>query len=187
MHVPSPDKPARLWTIANGLSAARLLAAFPLAAMILRSGGDAGTGALLVYLLAALSDAADGYIARARGEVSSLGAALDPVADKLFGLLVFYALVQAGVLPAALLVLLLFKEAALLAGGALLLRGTGRVISARPLGKAATVLLFTSFALILAGYSGAGAFLTALGVLCSLAAGIDYAWVAARMRGTSAG
>src|SRR5690606_36737705 len=33
MHVPSPDKPARLWTIANGLSAARLLAAFPLAAM----------------------------------------------------------------------------------------------------------------------------------------------------------
>lgn len=183
----SSERPARLWTVANALSAARLLAAFPVAAMIMRTGGDAGLGALVLYLLAAASDAADGYIARARGEVSPVGTVLDPVADKVFGLLVFFALVQTGVLPAALLIVLLLKELALLAGGALLLRGAGRVVSARPLGKVATVLLFGAFALILAGYPGAGVPLTTLAVICSLAAGVDYAWLVARGGRASAG
>ena len=39
--------------------------------------------ALAVFLLAALTDLLDGYVARQRGSQSRLGAFLDPLADKL--------------------------------------------------------------------------------------------------------
>lgn len=41
-------------------------------------------GAFLLYLVVAVSDYWDGYLARTRGEVSDLGKVLDPLADKLF-------------------------------------------------------------------------------------------------------
>jgi len=48
--------------------------------------------ALVLCIIAAITDGIDGYLARKRGEVSTLGAALDPVADKIFLLWVMAAL-----------------------------------------------------------------------------------------------
>jgi CDP-diacylglycerol--glycerol-3-phosphate 3-phosphatidyltransferase/cardiolipin synthase len=52
--------------------------------------------ALIVFAVASLSDALDGYLARHCGQASKLGAILDPIADKL---LMLAALVVLGFLP----------------------------------------------------------------------------------------
>ncbi len=48
--------------------------------------------AAIIFLLASATDLLDGYIARKRGQVTTLGILLDPVADKLLISSVFIAL-----------------------------------------------------------------------------------------------
>jgi len=66
--------------MANLLTALRILLIAPFVAALLLEGGRAF--AFGMFVVAALTDLADGYIARARNEVTTLGAALDPIADK---------------------------------------------------------------------------------------------------------
>ena len=49
--------------------------------------------ALAVFIIAGVADGVDGYIARRRGEMTELGAMLDPIADKL---LMFTAYIMMG-------------------------------------------------------------------------------------------
>ncbi len=65
--------------------------------------------AFVVFVLAAVTDCLDGYIARRLGQTSALGAFLDPVADKLMVAVVLVLLVQDQpsrwlVLPAAVII-----------------------------------------------------------------------------------
>jgi CDP-diacylglycerol--glycerol-3-phosphate 3-phosphatidyltransferase len=65
--------------------------------------------AAVVFVLAAITDALDGYLARRLGQTSRLGAFLDPVADKLMVAVVLVLLVQAHpsiwlALPAAIII-----------------------------------------------------------------------------------
>ena len=72
------------------------------------------------------------------------------------------------------------KEALQLLGGLILL-AAGRPVPARrgTSGKAATVVLFTGFSLAMVGWP-LGTWVTGAGVLLSLGAGVDYAFVAAK-------
>jgi cardiolipin synthase len=70
----------------------------------------------IVFGLACLGDALDGYIARSREEYSSLGATLDPMADKL---LMFSAYVLMGIngqIPAWLAILIICRDVLISAG-----------------------------------------------------------------------
>lgn len=163
----------RIFTWANAITAIRLLAFLPVTYFLVRDGLP-NIPALVVFVAAALTDGLDGYLARRLGEVTELGQLLDPVADKILGLTLFGALVWLGVLPIWLLAVLAAKEFTLLIGGSVLLRFGRQVVAARTLGKVTTVLLFTGFALILAGETSVGFFLTVAAVISSLAAGIDY-------------
>lgn len=65
--------------------------------------------ASLIFALAALTDLLDGYLARRLGQISRLGAFLDPVADKLMVAVVLILLVESDptpwlALPAAVIV-----------------------------------------------------------------------------------
>ena len=55
--------------------------------------------AMLIYLLAFLSDVVDGMIARNKNQITTLGKILDPLADKLLRLSVLCAFMIKGVLP----------------------------------------------------------------------------------------
>lgn len=68
--------------MANLLTLSRMLFVIPLAAMFYVDAAWAMKGALAIFVIAAITDFFDGIVARARGETSVLGAALDPLADK---------------------------------------------------------------------------------------------------------
>lgn len=85
-----------LQTVPNLLTASRLILAVPLALAIL---DERYGSALLVAALAGMTDALDGFLARRLNASTRLGAALDPVADKVMILAVFASLAAVGLLP----------------------------------------------------------------------------------------
>lgn len=71
---------AKVWTVANMLTAIRIGLMIPF--LILIKEGRYGQ-ALLVFFIASITDFADGYVARRFDQKSTLGRFLDPLADKL--------------------------------------------------------------------------------------------------------
>ena len=84
--------------MANALTLARIALIAPFAAVFLINAPWNMTAALAIFIIAAATDFLDGRIARARGETSALGAALDPLADKLLIAAALILLVRNGVI-----------------------------------------------------------------------------------------
>jgi cardiolipin synthase len=87
--------------------------------------------ALLVFFLAGISDAVDGFLARLLHQKTSIGAFLDPLADKLLINTAFVTLGILGIMPAWLAVLVVSRDIIILAG-TLILMLTGRTMKIRP-------------------------------------------------------
>jgi cardiolipin synthase (CMP-forming) len=102
----------RPWTLPNVLTFARL-AALPFLVMAILGGR--AWAALVIFLVAAVTDIVDGYIARTFAMGSPLGAWLDPIADKLFLVSSFIVFALPGTptsvrIPIWLLVLTIFRD-----------------------------------------------------------------------------
>ena len=91
-----------------------------------------------LFLLMAISDGVDGYLARKRNQITKLGAFLDPIADKLLIAGALIALVQLGELSAAAVMALIAREF-LVTGLRIIAIHEGMVISASLLGKLKTI------------------------------------------------
>ena len=63
-----------------------------------------------IFAVAALTDVLDGYLARRRREITTLGVMLDPVADKILISSAFISLVQLGLAPAWMVVVIVGRE-----------------------------------------------------------------------------
>lgn len=87
--------------MANLITLARMALVIPFIFAFLANAGWSMTAALAIFVIAALTDFLDGYVARARGETSALGAALDPIADKLLVAAALILLVRNGVVTGA--------------------------------------------------------------------------------------
>jgi cardiolipin synthase len=72
--------------------------------------------ALLVFILGGVTDALDGFIARRMNQKTSLGAILDPVADKLLLMSSFIMLGMMGSIPLWLMVLVVSRDTVILFG-----------------------------------------------------------------------
>jgi len=94
---------------------------------------------VLILLVAAATDAMDGYIARKRGEVTTLGILLDPIADKLLITAAFVPLVWMHLVPAWMVVIILGREF-IVVGLREIASVEGLVIPASPLGKTKMIL-----------------------------------------------
>src|SRR5207245_3499837 len=79
--------------------------------------------AAAIFLAASMTDLLDGYFARKRGQITTLGTLLDPVADKLLISSAFISLVQLQIVPAWMVVII--------AGGECGVRGWRSIASAR--------------------------------------------------------
>ena len=102
------DLPDRVWTLPNALSVLRLLGV-PLFLWLLL-GPEADGWAIIVLMLAGISDWADGKIARALDQRSQLGTLLDPAADRLYIVATLVALALRDVVPLWLVALLVGRE-----------------------------------------------------------------------------
>lgn len=87
-----------------------------------------------IFLVAASTDWLDGYLARTRGQVTTLGKLLDPIADKLLTVSAFIALVELGVAPAWMIVVIVGREFAV-SGMRSIASARGVVIEASRWGK----------------------------------------------------
>ncbi|MGH7770183.1 MAG: CDP-diacylglycerol--glycerol-3-phosphate 3-phosphatidyltransferase [Candidatus Binatia bacterium] len=72
--------------------------------------------ALIVFILGGVTDALDGFLARRMNQKTSLGAILDPIADKLLLMSSFIMLGMMGGLPLWLVVLVVSRDAVILIG-----------------------------------------------------------------------
>ena len=66
--------------------------------------------ALAIFLTATATDFLDGWLARRRGEITTLGTLLDPIADKLLISAAFISLVEVGLAPAWMVVVVVGRE-----------------------------------------------------------------------------
>jgi cardiolipin synthase (CMP-forming) len=99
-------------TLANGVTAIRIVLVPFIALALLNQRFDQ---AFWMMIAAGASDAVDGYIARAFGHKSLVGAYLDPMADKLLLLTTLGILTYANHLPAWLMLLVLARDIAIVA------------------------------------------------------------------------
>ena len=93
--------------------------------------------ALAVYIIACLSDVADGYIARHYNQVSNFGQFVDPLADKLLVLSAMCFFIENGQMPGWAVAIVLFREFAV-SGLRLIAVEQSRVIAAARSGKIKT-------------------------------------------------
>lgn len=93
--------------------------------------------ALAVYIIACLSDVADGYIARHYNQVSNFGKFVDPLADKMLVLSAMCFFIENGQMPSWAVAIVLFREFAV-SGLRLIAVEQSRVIAAARSGKIKT-------------------------------------------------
>lgn len=132
----------KILTIPNVISFIRL-GAIPVFWWLLL-GAENVAGATILFVLIATTDWLDGYLARRLGQVTKLGKALDPVADRLMIASAVIAGLIAGIVPAVIGITLIVREVymAIVAFG--LVARKGGTLEVRRLGKVATFLVYSS-------------------------------------------
>jgi len=119
----------------NALTLLRIfLVPFLLVVLLTKFEGRETVG-LLIFLFATATDFFDGWLARRRGEITTLGTLLDPIADKLLISAAFVSLVELQLAPAWMVVVILGREFAV-SGLRSIASAQGLVIAATGWGKA---------------------------------------------------
>lgn len=103
-----------------------------------------------VFMIAALTDGLDGFLARRLKQTTAIGAALDTVTDKALSLSVLVVLTSFGLVPAWVALAIVVRDAVIVIG-ALAYRGMAGHLEIQPtlLGKANTFAEFAMLALVL--------------------------------------
>ena len=94
--------------------------------------------ALFTFLLACLTDALDGFIAKRNNQITDFGKLMDPIADKILVLSAFLVFVEMRLIPAWMVVIIIFREVAV-TGLRILALTQKRIIPADLGGKHKTV------------------------------------------------
>jgi len=102
--------------------------------------------AIIFLLLSGLTDVLDGTIARKFNLITNFGKLIDPLADKLTQVSILGTLVVKNIIPLWILVVVILKEATMVAGASFLY-GKELVVSSKWYGKASTVLFYLAIAL----------------------------------------
>lgn len=134
-----------LKTTANKITVLRILL---IPVFLLLAYGEHRVAALLVYLIACLSDFADGYIARHYHQITNFGKFMDPLADKMLVLAAMCWFIENGQIPGWVVAVVLFREFAV-SGLRLIAVEQNRVIAAAWSGKIKTATTMVALAMMM--------------------------------------
>ncbi|OUO90955.1 CDP-diacylglycerol--glycerol-3-phosphate 3-phosphatidyltransferase [Cloacibacillus sp. An23] len=172
--------PSSPWNLPNMLSLFRVILV-PVILVFLTLRGQLGSfmglnvGDLIaaaVFIVASITDAVDGYIARKRNIVTNLGKFIDPLADKILVIAVLTALVELHRFPAWMVVVIISREF-IVSGLRMVAASEGVVIAASKGGKLKTVTQIIGIILLLFNIPGAMAVMW-LAVVLTVWSGIEY-------------
>src|SRR3954453_1197661 len=161
--------------VPNVLTVLRILLVPGVVAALLDETPNGDLLAAIVFAVASATDWVDGWLARSRGNVPTVGKPMDPIADKLLGSAALVARVSLDRLAAWVAMVIIARELAVTmsraAAGA-----QGVVISAKRWGKVKTAFQVATIFLLIANHSSP-AWLEALvyvTVAVTVISGVDY-------------
>lgn len=134
--------------LANKLTLTRIALTFVFMAFLFMQGLLFKVLALIIFVLASGTDFLDGYVAKKFNQVSDFGKFMDPIADKVLVLSAFLAFVEMKLVPAWIVVIIVFREF-LITGLRLFALARGEVVAAVRAGKHKTVSQMVSIYIIL--------------------------------------
>ena len=111
--------------------------------------------ALVIFVLASITDALDGSIARKQGLVTNFGKIMDPLADKILVYSALCLFIESGIIKAWMLILILAREF-IVAGMRTVAASEGTVLAAGMSGKIKTALQMVAVILYLFAFCLAG-------------------------------
>ena len=158
-----------LATVPNLITLSRIVTILPVMWLI-HAGAQPGGGwllwvALALMMLSEISDWLDGYLARRMQWVSRSGKVLDPMADSLYRISVFVALVANGWVPLWMLIIMAARDLCM-SEVRLLAQRANVTLAARPIGKVRAALQgVAQFGVVLAYALGGGRDIVAGGQL----------------------
>lgn len=130
--------------------------------------------ALVIFVVASLTDLADGYIARHYNQVTDFGKFMDPLADKVLVVTAMLWFVQSGQMPAWAVAVVIFREFAV-SGMRLIAVEHGRVIAAGWSGKVKTASTMVGLCLMFLPLPGwVNTVCVAVIVVTTVYSGIEY-------------
>ncbi len=106
---------------------------------------------LAIFWIASLTDFFDGFLARRQKKVTKLGMLLDPIADKLLMSAAFISLVELGLAPAWMIVVIIGREFAI-SGLRSIAAQQGVTIAASPLGKWKMISQVVAISILILGH-----------------------------------
>lgn len=109
--------------------------------------------AAVLFVVLALTDAVDGYVARTRGEITKFGKLMDPLADKLLVSAALIALVDLGLVHSWIAILIIAREF-IVSGLRMVAVAEGKVIEASGYGKTKTVLQIIAIVMFTIRFAG---------------------------------
>ena len=124
--------------------------------------------ALVLFIVASLTDMLDGKIARKYNLVTNFGKFMDPLADKLLVCSAMICLIPSGKLPTAVVIVIIAREF-IISGFRLVASDNGVVIAANYWGKFKTVSQMIMIILLIVDFGGVFAILTEVFIWLSVA------------------
>ncbi len=161
---------------ANVMTALRVLLAPVIVVLLIVNTTTSRWWALALFIIASLTDTADGWLARRRGQVTSWGKLADPAADKILVLGTLAALVWIGDVAWWVLAVVALRELAVTVQRQMLAQ-RGVVMAASIWGKLKTVSQLVAICLVIAPVvpDAVGTAALYIAVLLTIGSGLDYA------------
>jgi cardiolipin synthase (CMP-forming) len=147
---------SKVWTIPNILTLFRMGVVPIIAGLLLLPGNTPRWWALGFYVLAAITDFFDGYLARLWNQQSSLGRMLDPIADKVLVAVVLLVLCADGILSGGHIwaAMIIMAREVLVSGLREYLGGLSVSVPVTQIAKWKTTLQLIAIGLLIAGPAG---------------------------------
>lgn len=161
--------------IANKVTTLRLILIPVFVAFYYFMGRDNNIAAI-IFIIASLTDALDGHLARSRNLITNFGKFVDPLVDKVLTMAAFIVLVDGQIIPAWAVIIIIAREL-IITGFRTLAADQGITIAASMWGKAKTTSQMIALVCLLLDVevlNNIGIYIFYIAVALTVISGVDY-------------